>query len=715
MRFQSAIFLLLAGTAAPLAAQTADAGDDETIVITAQRNNQTQVVRGGQVGVLGDQAAENVPFAIRSYSETLILNQQPQTLGQVLENDPAVRTGYAYGNAAELFIIRGFPLFGDDIALDGLYGLMPRQLISPELYDQVQVLNGASAFLNGAAPGGSGLGGTVNLTPKRAGNRPLTRFTLNYTSDSHFGGAVDVGRRFGDDGAFGVRVNGAYRSGDVGIEDEFRRSAVIGGGFDWRGDRVRLSLDLAYQQVRIEQLRPKVFVGASTIIPRVPEADANYGQPWTYTELRDLFGMVRGEFDITDNVLLHAAFGARDGSEEGIYGGLTLTDPLTGAATGDGAFIPRTDNNETGQVGLRATFATGPVTHEFNVGASAIWQVNRNAFDFFLTYPTNLYDTPDVPQPGRAFFGGDLDNPFPITRNRLASFYVSDTLSGFDDRVRLTLGLRRQNIRVRSYSYGDGSFTGEYDESATTPVVGLVVKPAEGVSLYANRIDGLAQGPSAPVDPILINPGEVFAPYRSVQYEIGGRVRFGAMTASLAVYQTSQPSAFARPVDPANPGGQQEFVVEGEQRNRGLEFSIDGELTRGLRLIAGLSLNDAEIRNAAGGANEGNEPVGVPDYYLNANVEWDLAFLPGATLTGRMVRTGPQQVNLGNTLEIGSWTRFDLGARYVVALAENPLTLRFTVDNVANSRYWQSSFDSFLPALLQGQPRTFKLSASIDL
>src|SRR3546814_10622122 len=54
-------------------------------------------------------------------------------------------------------------------------------------------------------------------------------------------------------------------------------------------------------------------------------------------------------------------------------------------------------------------------------------------------------------------------------------------------------------------------------------------------------------------------------------------------------------------------------------------------------------------------------------------------------------------------------------ARYVALVADKPLTLRFNVDNVANKRYWASAFDSFRPDLLQGAPRTFKLSASIDM
>ena len=461
-------------------------------------------------------------------------------------------------------------------------------------------------------------------------------------------------------------------------------------------------------------MRPKVTLATATV-PRVPEADANYAQAWTFTELRDLFGTLTLEYDIADNVMLYAAAGARDGSEDGIYGGITVTDAVTGAATGSGIRVPRTDNNEAVTAGLRARLTTGPVSHEINVGGSALWQVNRNAFDFFAGYATNLYTTPQVPLPASIFPGGDLDDPFPIGRVRQSSLFASDTIGLWDDRILLTAGARLQGLNVRSYAYAGGALTDEYDEDKWTPVFGLVVKPAEGLSLYANRIEGLAQGPTAPIDPNLVNPGEVFAPFTSVQYETGVKLTRDRFSASLSWFRTDRPSAYARPVDPANPGGPLEFGVFGEQRNSGFELLVDGEPTPGLRLIAGASILDAELRDTAGSANEGNRASGVPEYLINANVEWDLPFLPAATLTGQVVHTGAQFADAANTLELDSWTRVDLGFRYVAALGQTPLTLRFNVDNVFNNRYWASAFDAFGAALLQGAPRTFRVSASFEL
>lgn len=708
--------------AIPAAAQ--DAADEEAIIVTAQRANQSGVDLQGRLGVLGEKDAADVPFSIRSYNEALILNQQPQTLGQVLENDPTIRTTTGFGIAGELFVIRGFALAGDDIGFDGLYGITPRQLVAPELYQSVEVLNGASAFLNGAAPGGTGIGGSVNLVPKRAGPVPVTRLTAGYTGPEHIGGSFDIARRLGAGGEWGIRVNGTARRGDVAIDDEFRSAYVLGAGVDYTSGPFRASLDLAYQRVKVAHFRPKLNLGGLAAIPRAPDAGTNFGQPWQYTTLRDIFGQARVEYDIAPGVMLYAAAGARDGAEQGVYSTPTLTNAATGALSVSRSFIPRTDNNEAITAGLRAKFATGSITHEVNAGGSIIWQVNRNAFEFFAVSPqqNNLYAPVTVtPSTTVTFAAGNLDDPLPAGRNRLTSGFVSDTIGFLDNRILLTAGLRLQGINTRSFSNVTGALTGEYDEDKVTPVIGLVVKPAEGVSLYANRIEALVPGATAPASGAnpsggaelpVSNAGEVLAPFVSEQYEIGGKLMLGGLDVTLALFQIDRANAILRP-DPDRAGAL-EFGPFGIQRNRGVEFTIAGELTEGLRLIAGGSVIDAKLRRTQNGANEGNQAVGVPEYLVNANVEWDVPFIPALTLTGRVVHTGEQAANIGNSLFLEDWTRVDLGLRYVAVAGGKPLTLRLNLDNVADADYWASAFDSFRPDLQLGAPRTVKASLSYD-
>ncbi|MBY6013293.1 TonB-dependent siderophore receptor [Qipengyuania gaetbuli] len=699
----SQISILALGISIATSAQAQEQQAGDVIVVTAQRGNQTEVVNGGSAGVLGNKPAEDLPFAIRSYDESLILNQQPRSLGDVLENDPTIRTTYGFGNASEQFVIRGFTLFGDDVGLNGLYGITPRQLVAPELFESVQVLNGASAFLNGAAPGGSGLGGSVNLKLKRAGNTDLNRVTVSASENAHFGGSFDVARRFGKNSEWGVRLNAAYRDGETSIDREDRRTQVLGGAIDYDSGPLRAALDLAFQNIRIDALRPKVTVGSATI-PAVPEGDANYAQDFTYTEMRDVFGTVAVEYDLADNALAYFRAGARDGREEGIYGGITVLDAESGAANGTALFVPRTDNNEAVEAGIRTKLGEA-ITHEFNFGGNASWQVNRNAYDFrygpgFAGYATNIYDTPQVELPSSTLVGGDLDDPFPIARTRLWSAFASDTIGMIEDRLQVTAGLRLQAINVKSYSYFGGNLATEYDESAVTPVIGVVLKPFDALSIYGNRIEALQQGPTAPLDPALVsNPGEVLAPRKSLQYEVGGKLALGNVFVGLGAYRLERPGEGVL--------ADGSFGYLGDQRHQGLEFTVNGDLDPNLRIIGGAALTDAELVS-------GNAVPGVPEYTANADIEWDLGFVPGVTMTARVVHTGPQWVDAANTLELDSWTRIDLGARYVLAAGDTPVTLRFSVDNIANERYWASAFDAFSAALLQGTPRTIKASISAD-
>uniref|UniRef100_UPI001953B031 hypothetical protein n=1 Tax=Streptococcus pneumoniae TaxID=1313 RepID=UPI001953B031 len=61
--------------------------------------------------------------------------------------------------------------------------------------------------------------------------------------------------------------------------------------------------------------------------------------------------------------------------------------------------------------------------------------------------------------------------------------------------------------------------TSRYDESANTPAAALLVKATERVSLYTNYIEGLSQGATAPMT--AANAGDVFAPFRTKQKELG--------------------------------------------------------------------------------------------------------------------------------------------------------------------------------------------------
>ena len=674
-----------------------------------------QVARGGQLGVLGNQDIMDVPFSMSSYTEKLIRDQQAETVGDVLLNDSSVRQASGYANQAQTFMIRGLPLNGDDMSYNGLYGILPRQIISTDALERVEVFKGPNAFINGVSPTGSGIGGGVNLQPKRADDLPLRRFSTDISSDGRVGEHLDIGQRFGEDHQFGARVNLSQREGDTGIDDENQRSKLFAVGLDYRGDALRLSGDFVYQKEHINGGRNSVFTGTATHIPDAPSADTNYAPSWSSTNLEDTLGMLRAEYDLNDNWTAYAAGGVKHTREMGRYSSVTLTDNL-GNATASGSTIAHEEDNSSVMTGLNGKFQTGAVSHRLNFGLAGTWTQARNAYVFASgKTTTNIYNpvtgAPPALNNPRNTPGTDFSDPEITAKTFVRSAAVSDTFGFFDDRLLLTVGARRQQMVVQGYNYASGTRTANYDESITTPVYGLVFKPWEHVSVYANRIEGLAQGPTSPLKlgvRTVIDGGQAYAPARSKQIEAGVKVDMGTYGATLGVYRIEQPGAgYSEVVDATTA----RYVREGLQINKGVELNVFGEPVSGLRLLGGVTVMKTELKDTQNGANDGNRAIGVPSFQLNAGVDWDVPGLEGVSLNGRMLRTGGQYADAANNLSLPAWNRFDVGARYNFKVAQRDVTVGATVENVANAKYWESAQGGFLS---QGDPRVAKLSASVD-
>ncbi len=710
--------VLLAGCAALAlspAARADDARPVEQVIVTGYGSQVElvgdyaggQVARGGRVGIFGNLDLMDTPFSITAYTAKVMLDQQAKSVADVLQNDPVVRAARGFGNFQEVYIIRGFPVYSDDITYNGIYGILPRQYVAAEFLERVEVFRGANSFLNGAAPGGGGIGGGINLVPKRAPEDPLNRLTVGYETEGHLFGAVDVARRFGETG---VRANAAYRDGETSVEGQGRELAVLGLGVDHQGEKLRLSADFGFQDHDIDAPRPSVTpLGAA---PEPPKAKSNFAQPWTTTRERQLFAVARAEYDVADNVTVWAAGGTRGGREYN-----DLWNPNTdadGTLSGYRFENIRKERVWSGEVGVRGEFETGGIGHRLVVSGSIFSIRARNAYafsNFFAPQASDLYVPVDVAPADTSFFtGGELDDPLVTETRQAKSIAFADMISLFDKRVLLTVGGRYQNIEQKSFDYNSGARLSAYDKSKLTPMAGLLFKATEQLSIYGSYIQSLTPGEVAPATSGSVpveNAGEIFAPYTSDQYEVGVKWDSGNVGATLSAFTLSKPIAFV--TDGV-------FGVNGSQRHQGIEFSLFGQPVEGVRIIGGMTLLDPKMRRTGNTAIDGNDPVGVPQFQINVNLEWDVPFLPGLTLDGRVVHTGKQFIDVNNAFTIPSWTRLDLGARYAFELAGTDVALRGRVDNVTNKGYWASA--GGYPGsnyLVLGAPRTLMLSLSLDI
>jgi len=674
-----------------------------------------QVARGGRAGILGTRDNMETPFSITAYTNELIQDRQAKSVGDVLQNDAGVRVARGFGNFQESYFVRGFILGSDDVAYNGLYSLLPRQYIATELFERVEVLRGASAFLNGATPGGGGLGGTINLLPKRATNEALTRVTVDAGSGGRAGVAIDLGRRFGPDGDTGVRLNAAYRDGDTAVDDEQAKLGLVSLGLDWRSRDVRLSGDIGWQDNQLEQTRPSVSLGAVTRVPDLPENDKNFAQAWTHSYERDLFGTLRGEWDITSSATAYAAYGLRRSDENNRLAGMDVSNADTGAATTYRFDNTREDRVDTAELGLRGKLKTGSVGHEWVVSGSYFELESKNAYgmDFFNPLATNLYTPTQYALPawsGTEFRGGTLASPGLTSRIRMSSFALGDTLAMLDDSLLVTLGARYQKLFTQSFDYNTGIGATPYDDSRTSPVAGVVYRLDKRFSIYGNYIEGLVQGETASApfgSPPPVNNGEMLAPYVTKQKEIGLKYDSGRLAATAALFSTSKPRSLINDTNV--------FTSSGEDRHDGLELNVYGVATEGLKLLGGVTWLDAKQRDTGSAATDGKRVIGVPEWQSTLGAEWDLPIAQGLSLDARLIYTGSSYADSINTLKVPGWTRLDLGAAWRTELQGHLVTLRARIDNLTDKDYW-ASVGGYPGSgyLVVGAPRSFNLSASVD-
>ncbi|WP_366098542.1 TonB-dependent receptor [Limnobacter sp.] len=664
-----------------------------------------QVAAGGRVGLLGTQSNMDTPFSLTSYTSKLIQDQQAASVGEVLLNDPAVRVARGFGNFAQLYLVRGLPIYSDDMSYNGLYGVLPRQYLAAEFIERVEVLRGASAFLNGAAPGNSGLGGAINVVPKRAPNFDINQATVGLQQGGETYVAGDFARRF-NDGSTGLRATFAKRNGDTNIDGESRELTLFAVGADFRRDKLRISADVGYQEHNLRGSQPNITINPGVAIPATPRADRSVAQPWTFSNTEDTFGTVRAEYDFNNTVTGWLAGGLRESRESGNFANPNVIN--TQGDTNSLRFANvREESIQTAEAGLRFKFNTGAVKHTVSTSVSMFENEAKNAFDFssFAGFAGNIYNPTAVAEPALgAFPSGTFGNPLVTNKTETSSVAVADTLAFMSDRLLVTVGARHQQIEATTFNGNTGAQTDNYSESATTPVAGVVFKITPQYSVYANYIEGLVQGEKAPATGAggapVTNAGIAFKPYTTEQAEIGLKYDGGNIGGSVSVFQSEKPNYG---VDANNTFGQ-----ISDQSNEGLEIMAFGKASKTVTVLGGVSFLNTDAN--------GRDAIGAPSTQANVGVEWSPEQLKGLAFETRALYTSTQYADAANTQELPSWTRFDLGVRYTMPVGtEQALTLRARLDNLTDRNYWASA-GGFPGAgyLTIGNPRTLTVSASLD-
>ena len=152
----------------------------------------------------------------------------------------------------------------------------------------------------------------------------------------------------------------------------------------------------------------------------------------------------------------------------------------------------------------------------------------------------------------------------------------------------------------------------------------------------------------------------------------------------------------------------------GRLTNRGLEFSLTGQIVPGLSVVGGLLLADPKIAGEAVSSGQiGERPVGQVRRRLVANIDWRTGAGKGPLSFDIYAESYSSRVgNVANTLYAPPRTNINLGARYRFDFAGMHLTLRPLVQNLFNSYGWNVSSSG---GFIYTNARVFQVSLRADL
>lgn len=250
------------GFVLPASAEETMQHDLDEVIVEADRDALPGgfIANNDRVGILGNIKAIDVPFTQKKYTEKTIMTfyDPNQPLNGVLANSPSIRVGSPSPMYTD-FSMRGVNMNASHYYINGIPNMFNQTRSIPTyVLSSVDIVSGPNTVLNGATFSNNGTNGTdapaglLNGTTKRATTDPVTRYTQRFSGRSTWTEDLDVGRRFGKNNEWGIRVNAHNEDGGLSMEgadvrdksiyinldhqDVKSTTNLFGGYYDWKVD-----------------------------------------------------------------------------------------------------------------------------------------------------------------------------------------------------------------------------------------------------------------------------------------------------------------------------------------------------------------------------------------------------------------------------------------------------------------------------------------------
>ncbi len=642
------------------------------------------------IGGWGDLPLAKTPLPASIYDASTLKAHGIRRLADLTRLDPAINDAYNAVGYWDSLTLRGFVIDNRfNYRRDGL-PINAETSVPLDNKERIEVLKGIS----GMQAGTSSPGGLVNFVVKRPTEEPLRLAWLQWQSQASLLASVDLSQRFGEQNAFGLRLNAAYEQLRPDVNDADGQRALLALAGDWR-----LSPDTLLEAEFESSHRSQPSVPGFSLLgdrrpqPTDPRINLN-NQSWS---LPVVFDANTASLRFTQALNSDWHWTAQLATQQ-----LRTDDraafPYGCSAEGrydrycsDGSFDlydyrsederRRTDALE---LALHARLTAGPTVHVLSAGVlgtrfSSTFQ--RLAYNYVGSGNVDGIAT----LPADPALTGENTN----RNERSTEFFLRDAVQ-IDERFSLWLALRHTALERQSVST-DGSGATSFQQSFTTPWLAASYQIDASQMLYASWGRG-AESDVVPNRSQYVNAGQALPAQLSQQFELGLKGARDGSTWSVAAFDITRP-VFADIADTCDAAGVCTVLRQrdGSERHTGIEAG--GTLRSGAWWLGGgLQWLKARREGSQTVAINGQRPVNVPALSVKAQLRYTVPTVPSLLLGADVGAESDRTVLPDDTsLQIPAYATVGLNAQWMQRAGLATLTWRAGIDNLFDRRAWKEA------------------------
>jgi catecholate siderophore receptor len=621
----------------------------------------------------------------------VIADQSMLTMADVVKYIPGVSMGQGEGHR-DAPTIRGnsstADFFVDGVRDDAQYF---RDLYNVE---RVEALKGSNAMVFGRGGGG----GVINRVTKEPQLVAGQTFRLEAGTNDHRRGTLDVSRPLTD--KFAVRLNGMYEdSRSYRDEVALDRKAINPTLLFTFSDDTRLSAGYEYFT---EERTVDRGIPSANGLPSNSSRSTFFGNPdVSFATMTVHNASALLEHRVNDNLTVrnrtrfidYDKFYQNSFASSGVNENGQLNIGAYNSATPRRNFFNQSEavlRANTGAIGhtLLAGFEVG---HQRTENFRNTGYYNNTATSYAVDFSAPTVSVPITFRQSAS----DADNNTVVN---IASVYVQDQVS-VTDNLQAIGGVRFERFDVVFHNNRDDSDLSRQDD-LISPRAGLIVKPIDAISIYGSY--SISYLPSSGDQfGSLTATTQTLKPEHFTNHEIGAKWDLRPnLSVTLAAFRLDRTNTSA-----PDPQDATRIVQTGSQRSEGVELGIAGDVMRRWHVVAGLTMQKAEITSRTTAAAPGQLVALVPERVLSLWNRYDVSDLLGVGLG--VYTQSDMFAAIDNAVTLPGYTRVD-GALFIKA--HQLLRLQINVENLLDETYFGTSHGN--NNILPGAGRTLRLAVT---